>query len=231
MLAGLACAFAALCYAEFASMIPIAGSAYTYAYATLGEIFAWMIGWDLILEYAVGSMTVAVGWSGYFQRLLAGFGIASAGVDGGRAGSGGADGTSSTCPRCSSFSLSWCCSSSACASAARFNAAMVAIKLVAVMFFIVAGVGYVNPANWSPFAPYGWSGIMAGAAVVFFAYIGFDAVSTTAEEAKNPQRDLPIGIIASLVICTVLYLRRRLPVSSSERHRAGRAVTRPTCSS
>ena len=128
---GLACAFAALCYAEFASMIPIAGSAYTYAYATLGEIFAWMIGWDLILEYAVGSMTVAIGWSGYMQRMLAGFGIAPAGLDVGGAGAG-VEARSSTCPPCSSCSSSWCCWSSACARAPRFNAVMVAVKLVAV---------------------------------------------------------------------------------------------------
>jgi basic amino acid/polyamine antiporter, APA family len=204
MMAGLACAFAALCYAEFAAMIPIAGSAYAYAYATLGEVIAWMIGWDLILEYAVGSMTVSIGWSGYFQRILAGFGWGL--------------------PH-------WMCAAPhtmpgavinlpavlivlaitvllvvGIRESARFNATMVAIKLVAVLFFIVAGVKFVKPENWSPFAPYGWSGIMAAGAVVFFAYIGFDAVSTTAEEARNPSRDLPIGIIASLVICTVLYI-------------------------
>ncbi len=212
VLAGLACGFAALCYAEFAAMIPIAGSAYTYAYATLGEIFAWMIGWDLILEYAVGSMTVAVGWSGYFQRILAGFGMH---LPAWMAAAPGtqvvmADGSVAT----AFFNLPamlivlgiMVLLVVGVRESARFNATMVAIKLVAVIFFIVVGVGYVNPANWSPFAPYGWSGIMTGAAVVFFAYIGFDAVSTTAEEAKNPSRDLPIGIIASLVICTLLYL-------------------------
>jgi APA family basic amino acid/polyamine antiporter len=204
MLAGLACGFAALCYAEFASMIPIAGSAYTYSYATLGEIFAWMIGWDLILEYAVGSMTVSIGWSGYFQRILAGFGVdlpvwmAAA--------PGTMPGAVVNLPAIVIVLLITALLVVGIRESARFNATMVAIKLAAVLFFIVAGFKFVKPENWSPFAPYGWSGIMAAGAVVFFAYIGFDAVSTTAEEAKNPKRDLPIGIIASLVICTVLYI-------------------------
>ena len=206
VLAGLACAFAALCYAEFAAMIPISGSAYTYAYATLGEIFAWMIGWDLILEYAVGSMTVAVGWSGYFQRILAGLRRPPAGVDVGGARTPASRARSSTCRRSSSSSSSRRCWSSACERARASTPSMVAVKLAAILFFIVVGVGYVKPENWSPFMPYGFAGVSAAAAVVFFAYIGFDAVSTTAEEAKNPSRDLPIGIIASLVICTVLYL-------------------------
>jgi APA family basic amino acid/polyamine antiporter len=201
MLAGLACGFAALCYAEFASMIPIAGSAYTYSYATLGEIFAWMIGWDLILEYAVGSMTVAIGWSGYFQRILAGFGVTlpqwmaaapPAGVI--------------NLPAVLIVLVITALLVIGVRESARFNAVMVAIKVAAVLFFIAVGYAKVDTSNWSPFAPYGWSGIMGAGAVVFFAYIGFDAVSTTAEEAKNPQRDLPIGIIASLVICTVLYI-------------------------
>ena len=201
MLAGLACGFAALCYAEFASMIPIAGSAYTYSYATLGEIFAWMIGWDLILEYAVGSMTVAIGWSGYFQRILAGFGVAlpqwmaaapPAGVI--------------NVPAVLIVLVITTLLVIGVRESARFNAVMVAIKVAAVLFFIAVGAGNIDTSNWSPFAPYGWSGIMGAGAVVFFAYIGFDAVSTTAEEAKNPKRDLPIGIIASLVICTVLYI-------------------------
>ena len=203
--AGLACGFAALCYAEFASMIPISGSAYTYAYATLGEIFAWMIGWDLILEYAVGSMTVAVGWSGYFQRILAGFGVhlpawMSA------APATGVEGALLNLPAMLIVLVITALLVVGVRESARFNAAMVAIKLAAILFFIVVGVGYVEPTNWTPFMPYGVQGIAAAAAVVFFAYIGFDAVSTTAEEAKNPQRDLPIGIIASLIICTVLYL-------------------------
>jgi len=199
--AGLACAFAALCYAEFASMIPVAGSAYTYAYATLGELVAWMIGWDLILEYAVGSMTVAIGWSGYMQRLLAGVGIELPIA-------------LSAAPPVGVVNLLavlivlviMVLLVIGVRESARANALMVTVKLTAVAFFLGAGATFVRPENWSPFAPYGWSGIMAAAAVVFFAYIGFDAVSTTAEEAKNPKRDLPIGIIASLVVCTLLYL-------------------------
>jgi basic amino acid/polyamine antiporter, APA family len=199
--AGLACAFAALCYAEFASMIPIAGSAYTYAYATLGELVAWMIGWDLILEYAVGSMTVAIGWSGYMQRLLSGVGITLPTA-------------LSAAPPVGMINILAVLIVLAIMillvigvrESARANAVMVAVKLAAVLFFLAAGATYVKPENWSPFAPFGWSGIMGAAAVVFFAYIGFDAVSTTAEEAKNPKRDLPIGIITSLVVCTALYL-------------------------
>ena len=206
--AGLACAFAALCYAEFASMIPIAGSAYTYAYATLGELVAWMIGWDLILEYAVGSMTVAIGWSGYMQNLLSGVGITLPTA-------------LSAAPPVGIINILavlivlfiMVLLVIGVRESARANAVMVAIKLAAVVFFIGAGATYVKPENWTPFAPYGWSGIMAAGAVVFFAYIGFDAVSTTAEEAKNPKRDLPIGIIASLVVCTVLYLSVALVLS------------------
>ena len=203
--AGLACGFAALCYAEFAAMIPISGSAYTYAYATLGEIFAWMIGWDLILEYAVGSMTVAVGWSGYFQRILAGFGVhLPAWMT--AAPATGVEGALVNLPAILIVLVISGLLVLGVRESARANAVMVGIKLAAIAFFIIVGVGYVEPANWSPFMPYGVQGIAAAAAVVFFAYIGFDAVSTTAEEARNPSRDLPIGIIASLVICTVLYL-------------------------
>ena len=204
MVAGLACGFAALCYAEFASMIPIAGSAYTYAYATLGEVVAWMIGWDLILEYAVGSMTVAIGWSGYMQRLLHG-----AGIDlpiWMSAAPGSAPGTLVNLPAILIVLLIMVLLVRGVRESARANAIMVAIKLAAVLFFIAVGARYVHTDNWVPYQPYGWSGVMSAAAVVFFAYIGFDAVSTTAEEAKNPQRDLPIGIIASLVVCTALYL-------------------------
>ena len=202
--AGLACGFAALCYAEFASMIPIAGSAYTYAYATLGEIFAWMIGWDLILEYAVGSMTVAIGWSGYMQRLLHG-----AGIDlpvWSQAAIGSAPGNFINLPAVLIVLLIMTLLVIGVRESARVNAILVAVKIVVVLFFLLAGFTFVNTDNWEPYSPYGWPGVMAAAAVVFFAYIGFDAVSTTAEEAKNPKRDLPIGIIASLVICTVLYL-------------------------
>jgi APA family basic amino acid/polyamine antiporter len=204
VIAGLACGFAALCYAEFAAMIPISGSAYTYAYATLGEIFAWMIGWDLILEYAVGSMTVAVGWSGYFQRILAGFDIYLPAWM--TAAPAAAAGALINLPAVLIVLGIMVLLVIGVRESARFNAAMVVIKLAAVAFFILVGFTYVEPTNWSPFMPYGFSGVMTGAAVVFFAYIGFDAVSTTAEEAKNPSRDLPIGIISSLIICTLLYL-------------------------
>ncbi len=203
--AGLACGFAALCYAEFASMVPIAGSAYTYAYASLGELFAWLIGWDLILEYAVGSMTVAIGWSGYMQRLLAGAGITlptwmSA------APSAQVPGAVINLPAVIIVLIIMVLLVIGVRESARFNAAMVAVKGSAILFFIAVGSFWVRPENWEPYSPYGTSGIMAAAAVVFFAYIGFDAVSTTAEEARNPRRDLPIGIIASLVVCTALYL-------------------------
>ncbi len=202
--AGLACAFAGLCYAEFAAMIPIAGSAYTYAYATLGEVFAWMIGWDLILEYAVGSMTVAIGWSGYFQRILTGFGIHWPTWM--TAAPTAAEGAVINLPAVFIVLAITGVLVIGIRESARFNAVMVIVKLAAILFFLAVGTFYVNPKNWAPFVPYGWSGIMAAAAIVFFAYIGFDAVSTTAEEAKNPKRDLPIGIITSLFICTTLYL-------------------------
>jgi basic amino acid/polyamine antiporter, APA family len=219
LLTGVACTFPGLCYAEFASLAPISGSAYTYAYTTLGEIVAWIIGWDLILEYAVGNIAVAVSWSGYFCELLRGFGIEF--------------------PRYLATDLRAALSTPEILNAAPrvlgvpiilnlpaifivtaislilvlgikesawFNAMMVAIKLLVLAFFVVLGVFYVKPANWVPFAPNGWSGIQAGAAVVFFAFIGFDAVSTTAEECRNPKRDLPIGILGSLAICTVIYV-------------------------
>jgi len=204
VLAGLACGFAALCYAEFASMIPVAGSAYTYAYATLGEVVAWMIGWDLILEYAVGSMTVAIGWSGNFQRVLLSLGITLPTWM--QAGPGILPGAVVNLPAVIIVLLMMILLVVGVRESARFNAVMVFIKLLAVLIFLGVGFSHVQSANWTPYAPYGWSGVMGAAAVVFFAYIGFDAVSTTAEEAKNPQRDLPIGIIASLGICTVLYI-------------------------
>jgi APA family basic amino acid/polyamine antiporter len=203
--AGIACLFAALCYAEFASMVPIAGSAYTYAYASLGELVAWLIGWDLILEYAVGSMTVALGWSGYMQRLLGGAGITLP-VWMANAPSASTPGAIINLPAVLIVLAIMVLLVIGIRESARFNAAIVTIKLVAIVFFIFMGFRYVDPVNWQPFAPYGVPGIMGAAAVVFFAYIGFDAVSTTAEEAKNPRRDLPIGIIASLVVCTILYL-------------------------
>lgn len=232
-LAGIACIFAALCYAEFASMVPVAGSAYTYAYATLGELFAWIIGWDLVLEYAVGASTVAHGWSAHFQDLLKSVGIHIPAIistapfdfdpDKGRFASTGSyvDLLAIIITIIITAILV-----KGIRESAGFNAGMVAVKLVIVLFVIVAGIFFINPQNWKPFAPYGYTGIslfghtlfgqtsatgaplgaLAGAAIIFFAYIGFDSVSTHAEEAKQPQKDIPIGIIASLIICTILYI-------------------------
>ena len=265
VLSGLGCAFAALCYAEFAAMIPLAGSAYTYAYATLGEIFAWIIGWDLTLEYAMGASTVSSGWSNHFIELLDIFHIKMPlwlAYDHWTAmprlrkslparwrrppiRRWFRERSRSWISPCRFFRpirRNWCSAHTICVNAphifgveigfnlpafvialvitailtigiresARFNATIVVIKVSVVLFVIGLGLHYVNTANWgtswSNFAPFGFSGIGAGAAYIFFAYIGFDAVSTTAQEAKNPQRDLPIGIIASLLVCTVLYI-------------------------
>jgi APA family basic amino acid/polyamine antiporter len=213
VVAGLGCTFAALCYAEFASMVPVAGSAYAYAYATLGELFAWIIGWDLILEYAVASSTVAHGWSHYLIALLKSFGItipaviAGAPIDFDPATHGWVvTGALFNLPAGLIVLLVTVILVIGIRESASFNAAMVILKLAAVLFVIVVGAGYVQPQNWQPFMPYGWNGVFKGAAYVFFAYIGFDSVSTHAEEARNPQRDVPIGIIVSLLGCTVLYI-------------------------
>ncbi len=218
-LTGVACAFTALCYAEFASLAPIAGSAYTYAYTTLGEIVAWIIGWDLILEYAVGNIAVAVSWSGYFCELLHGFGLdipRYLATDLGTAL--GTPAILDAAPRVLGVPLIINLPAVLVVvvitlvlligikESAWFNAVMVGIKLAVLGFFIAVGVCYVRPENWHPFAPNGWAGIQAGAAAVFFAFIGFDAISTTAEECRNPQRDLPIGILGSLAICTAIYI-------------------------
>jgi APA family basic amino acid/polyamine antiporter len=229
--AGITCVFAALCYAEFASMVPVAGSAYTYAYATLGELFAWIIGWDLVLEYAVGSATVATGWSGYFQNVLAKIHVALPATmrsspwryDNGHFVS---TGSYINLPAVVIVTIITIILVKGIQESASFNATMVGIKLAAVLFVIGVGVFYIDPANWHPFAPYGWTGLnffgkhiagqtnaggepvgmLAGAAIIFFAYIGFDSVSTHTEEAKNPQRDVPIGIVTSLIVCTILYI-------------------------
>jgi APA family basic amino acid/polyamine antiporter len=248
ILSGIICAFAGLCYAEFASLIPIAGSAYTYGYATLGEIFAWIIGWDLILEYAFGAATVASGWSGYFVSLLEDFGIyvppqwmATPGtkmvfykgqwVDLGTMQQALATAGINPASLPHAVGIFNLVAFLAIAfvtfvlvvgikESANFNSAIVIVKVAIVIVFIGIAGNYVlrHPAiaaaNWHPFVPpntghfgeFGWSGLARGAAVIFFAYIGFDAVSTAAQEAKNPQKDMPIGIIGSLVICTVLYI-------------------------
>jgi APA family basic amino acid/polyamine antiporter len=245
VVAGITCVFAALCYAEFASMVPIAGSAYTYAYATLGEMFAWIIGWDLVLEYAVGSATVANGWSGYLQTLLPKIGIDLPAALRGPPyvydkATGefvqnlikAADGTVLghgfiNLPAVIIVAIVTAVLVKGIAESAKFNASMVIIKVAAVLFVITVGAFFIKPENWTPFAPYGMTGInffghtlagqtapdgktpvgmLAGAAIIFFAYIGFDSVSTHAEEAKKPQRDVPIWIITSLLVCTVLYV-------------------------
>ena len=229
IVAGIACAFAAFCYAELASMIPVSGSAYTYSYATMGELVAWIIGWDLILEYAVGNMAVAVSWSGYFVQfcdslfhvkfplwlvndhqtatdLLA------------KGGAALEQYSSTSLPVIAGHSIAFNLPALLIVAAvtvvlvygiresAHTNTTIVIIKVAVVVFVIAFGAFIVNPTNWHPFMPHGFPGLMSGAAIVFFAFIGFDAVSTTAEETRNPQRDMPIGIIASLIICTVLYV-------------------------
>ncbi|WP_028400060.1 amino acid permease [Ectobacillus panaciterrae] len=204
ILSGFACVFAALCYAEFASTVPVSGSAYTYSYAAFGEIFAWILGWDLILEYGLASSAVAAGWSGYFQGLLAGFGIKfptalTSAYD-------AAKGTFIDLPAVIIIFIITFLLTRGVKKSARFNSILVIIKLAVVLLFIGVGVWYVKPSNWTPFMPFGFSGVATGAATVFFAYIGFDAIATAAEEVRNPKRNMPIGIIASLAVCTILYI-------------------------
>ncbi|TAE30573.1 MAG: amino acid permease [Candidatus Kapaibacterium sp.] len=233
VVAAFACACAGLCYAELASMIPIAGSVYTYSYATLGEFFAWIIGWDLIIEYLFAASTVSVGWSGYIVSFLKGLGITIP-----QAITGApiayddvlgfhATGAIVNLPAMFIVGAVTTILVVGVQESARFNNIIVAIKTTVILMFLAAGVSYVNTGNWVPFIPenkgtmdnglwafitssdfghFGYSGIFRGAAVIFFAYIGFDAVSTAAQEAKNPQRDLPIGILGSLVVCTLLYI-------------------------
>src|SRR5437764_1163726 len=219
-LAALACVFAGLCYAEFASMIPVAGSAYTYGYATLGEFIAWIIGWDLILEYALGAATVAVGWSGHLTSFLHDF----VGIN---------FPASLAAAPCTVIKMAGCSPDAiinlpavlitiavtiliviGIKESANVNTVIVIVKVGVVLIVILGGAAYVNSANWHPFVPpnagpfgeYGWSGVLRGAGVIFFAYIGFDAVSVAAQEARNPQKDMPIGILGSLVVCTILYI-------------------------
>jgi APA family basic amino acid/polyamine antiporter len=206
IIAAIACGFAAMCYAEFASTVPVAGSIYTYSYAVLGELVAWMIGWDLLLEYGLATSTVAVGWSGYFQSLLHGWGVdlpaALSAAPGAREGVH----TIMNLPALViMLVLTWMLSLGV-RESARVNNVMVVIKIAVVLLFIVFGFGHVNTDNWRPYAPFGASGIMSAAALVFFAFIGFDAVTSAAEEVKDPKRDLPIGIIGSLAVCTLLYV-------------------------
>ncbi|MEE7494593.1 amino acid permease [Methylobacterium oryzae] len=216
VLGGIACAFVGLCYSEMAALIPVAGSSYTYTYATLGEFFAWLIGWDLILEYAMGAATVAVGWSGYVTSILKNVGIVipaqfanapGTPIDGG--------GTALlNLPAVLIVALITILLMRGTKESARFNNVMVAVKLTVVVAFIILGWGHVDTANWSPLIPdndgtfghFGYSGVLRGAGVVFFAFIGFDAVSTAAQEARRPQKDMPIGILGSLAVCTILYV-------------------------
>ena len=243
VLVAVACGFAALCYAEFAAMVPVSGSAYTYAYATLGELVAWIIGWDLIIEYAVGNVAVAISWSGYFQELLRGFGLdfpAWLGIDYRSAAQAARQVAEAQAASVDLSTLGISVERAAAAFAAAplvgglpivfnlpaflivmlvtwvlvigisesawLNTAMVVLKLAIIAFFLLVGAFYVRPENWTPFAPNGFAGVSSAAAIIFFAYIGFDAVSTAAEETKNPQRDMPIGMIASLVVCTIIYI-------------------------
>src|SRR5579875_392221 len=201
---GFARAMAALCYAEFAAMIPVAGSAYSYAYATMGELIGWIIGWDLVLEYAVGAAAVAVGWSGYLRVILEGVGIHQPVALTHAPGS--MPGAIIDLPALLIVLLISGILYIGISESARFNSLIVAVKLIVIGVVIVVGAFYVRPANWNPFAPFGWNGVMKGAAVIFFAYIGFDAVSTAAEEVVEPNRDLPIGILVSLFVCTALYV-------------------------
>ncbi|WEF34398.1 amino acid permease [Pseudoduganella chitinolytica] len=206
IIAAFACAFAALCYAEFASTVPVAGSIYTYSYATLGELVAWMIGWDLMLEYGLATSAVSVGWSGYFQSLIAGAGWHL--PDALTAAPGAVPGkeTYFNLPALLIMLVLTGLLSLGVRESARLNNVMVAIKVGVVLLFIIVGVRHVEPVNWQPFMPYGHSGVLGAAALVFFAFIGFDAVTSAAEEVKRPDRDLPIGIIGSLAVCTLLYV-------------------------
>jgi APA family basic amino acid/polyamine antiporter len=220
ILAGLVSALAGLCYAEFASTVPVAGSAYTYGYATLGEFVAWIIGWDLVLEYALGAATVAVGWSGYVVSFLHDLGIDFPAALSAAPGTAVALANGDTVtavfnlPAVIITTLVTILLVIGIQESARVNAVIVVVKVAVVLLVIAAGIGFVNTANWQPFIPpntgtygqFGWSGVAQAAAVIFFAYIGFDAVSTAAQEARNPQKDMPKGILGSLIVCTLLYV-------------------------
>jgi APA family basic amino acid/polyamine antiporter len=223
LITAIGCGFCALCYAEFAALVPISGSAYTYSAATLGELVAWIIGWDLIIEYAMGNVAVAVSWSGYFCELLRGFGLdIPAWLRTDLTTAIKTPGFLASAPHVAGIPIVFNLPAVAIVAlvtwvlvigvkeSAKFNDVMVLTKVGILIFFIVVGAFYVKPANWHPFAPAGWAGIGSGAALIFFAYIGFDAVSTAAEECRNPQRDMPIGLLGSLGICSVLYVATAL---------------------
>jgi len=229
VVAGIACGLAALCYAEFACAVPVAGSAYTFSYASLGEFIAWIIGWDLVLEFMVGAAAVSIGWSQYFQAILKSLHLSLPAAIAG----GGAKGAVLDLPAGLIVLILMVILIMGIRMSSRFNLAVTSIKLAVLAFFIIVGIFYVRVANWTPLIPpaeplpsshsilqlpllqvllrqpqtvYGWTGIISGAATVFFAYIGFDVVATTAEETRNPQRDMPIGILGSLIVCTILYI-------------------------
>lgn len=219
VITAIVCGFTALCYAEFASMVPVSGSAYTYSYGTLGELVAWIIGWDLIIEYAIGNVAVAISWANYMNTFLEGFHIKLPpwlAVDYKTAAAKMPD-VVANAPHIFGLPIVFNVLALAIVAvitiilvwgireSASFNFWMVGLKLIVLAFFVIVSFKFVKPANWTPFAPNGMTGIFSGAAVVFFAYIGFDAVSTTAEEARNPKRDMPIGIIGSLIVCTIIY--------------------------
>jgi APA family basic amino acid/polyamine antiporter len=204
LIAGLGASFIALCYAELASMIPSAGSAYTYAYTAFGEFIAWLVGWDLVLLYVVSPSAVAIGWSGYFSRLLKqlGFPLPDALIH----SPGGAEGAIINLPASLISASVAVLLILGMRKSANVGIALVLIKLGVLLLFIILGFGHIDPANWQPLMPFGWKGVMAGAAITFFAYLGFDALSTAAEETKEPQRVLPIAIIAALLTSVLLYL-------------------------
>ncbi|KAA6444121.1 amino acid permease [Bacillus atrophaeus] len=204
ILAGLACALAAFCYAEFSSSIPVSGSVYTYSYATLGELLAFLIGWDLMLEYVIALAAVATGWSSYFQSLLAGFHLHIPAALTGAPGS--SPGAVFNLPAAVIILIITAIVGRGVKESTRFNNVIVLMKIAIILLFIIVGIGYVKPDNWSPFMPFGINGVIASAATVFFAYLGFDAVSNASEEVKNPQKNMPIGIIGALAICTILYI-------------------------
>lgn len=206
VIAALACGFAAMCYAEFASSVPVAGSIYTYSYATMGELVAWMIGWDLMLEYGLASSAVSVGWSGYFQSLIGGFGLHLPAALSAAPGAIPGVQTWFNLPAFLIMLVLTAMLSLGMRESARINNVMVGLKVGVVLLFIFVGSRHVQPVNWHPFTPFGYSGVFSAAALVFFAFIGFDAVTSAAEEVKRPARDLPIGIIGSLAVCAVLYV-------------------------
>ncbi|MFC3624543.1 amino acid permease [Vogesella amnigena] len=206
VIGAIACGFAALCYAEFASMLPVSGSTYTYAYATLGELIAWMIGWDLMLEYLLASAAVSVGWSGYFQSLLSGFGIHLPDALTAAAGARPGVETVFNLPAFAIALLITALLAFGIKESKKVNNIVVLIKVAVVLLFIIIAVWHVQPANWNPALPYGMSGVFQGAAIVFFSFLGFDAVTCAAEEVKNPEKDIPRGVLWSLAICSLLYV-------------------------